>query len=54
MFRLVEKHHVFLSEDLLFMDYASSPLDPEGAWQACVRAVEKVETTWAVAATRPP
>jgi len=27
MFRLVEKHHVFLSEDLLSMDYASSPLD---------------------------
>jgi hypothetical protein len=35
--KLTEKHHVFLGEELLATDYASTRLDPEGAWQACVR-----------------
>lgn len=37
--KLVEKHHLFLSEELLSIDYASSRLDPKGAWQAFVRVV---------------
>jgi ATP-dependent Lhr-like helicase len=37
--KLIEKYHVFLSEELLSVDYASSRLDPEGAWQAAVRVV---------------
>jgi ATP-dependent Lhr-like helicase len=37
--KVVEKHHVFLSEELLSIDFASSRLDPEGAWQAIVRLV---------------
>jgi ATP-dependent Lhr-like helicase len=37
--KLTEKHHLFLSEELLSIDYASSRLDPEGAWQAVVRVV---------------
>ena len=32
-----EKHHVFLSEELLDADYASSQLDSEGAWRTAVR-----------------
>ena len=32
-----EKHHVFLSDDLLDADYASSQLDSEGAWRTVVR-----------------
>ena len=32
-----EKHHVFLSDELLDADYASSQLDSEGAWRAAVR-----------------
>jgi ATP-dependent helicase Lhr and Lhr-like helicase len=40
--KLIEKHHVFLSEELLSVDYASSRLDPEGAWQAIVRVVGQV------------
>ena len=35
--KLTEKHHVFLGEDLLSVDYASSRLDPDGAWHAAVR-----------------
>jgi ATP-dependent helicase Lhr and Lhr-like helicase len=31
-----EKHHVFLTEDLLGRDYASANLDPDGAWHAWV------------------
>ena len=31
-----EKHHVFLSDELLDADYASSQLDSEGAWRAAV------------------
>lgn len=41
--KLNEKHHVFLSEELLSVDYASSRLDPEGAWQAVVRMVGQVD-----------
>jgi ATP-dependent Lhr-like helicase len=41
--KLTEKHHVFLSEDLLSLDYASSRLDPDGAWQAAVRMVAQLE-----------
>ena len=37
--KLVEKHHIFLSEELLSIDFASSRLDSEGAWQAVVRVV---------------
>ena len=32
-----EKHHVFLSEDLLDADYASSQLDSAGAWRTAVQ-----------------
>lgn len=42
--KLLEKHHVFLSEELLSIDYASCRLDPEGAWQAAVRVVSQVES----------
>jgi ATP-dependent Lhr-like helicase len=35
--KLTEKYHVFLGEELLSVDYASSRLDTEGAWQACIR-----------------
>lgn len=41
--KLLEKHHPFLSEELLSLDYASCRLDPEGAWQAVVRVMEQVE-----------
>lgn len=41
--KLSEKYHVFLSEELLSLDYASARLDPEGAWQAVVRVVAEVE-----------
>lgn len=37
--KLLEKHHPFLSDELLSQDYASCRLDPEGAWQAVVRIV---------------
>jgi len=35
--KLTEKYHVFLSDELLSIDFASSRLDPEGSWQALVR-----------------
>jgi hypothetical protein len=38
-----EKHHVFLNEELLSMDYASARLDTEGAWHAVVRFVNQIE-----------
>lgn len=38
-----EKHHVFLNEDLLSIDYASARLDTEGAWQATIRLVAQSE-----------
>jgi len=41
--KLQEKHHVFLSEELLSADYASCQLDPEGAWQAALRLVAQIE-----------
>ena len=41
--KVLEKHHPFLSEELLSLDYASCRLDPEGAWQAVVRVVGQVE-----------
>lgn len=40
--KLVEKHHLYLSEELLSLDYASCRLDTEGAWQALVRVVAQV------------
>jgi ATP-dependent Lhr-like helicase len=43
--KLIEKHHVFLSEELLSVDYASSRLDPDGAWQAAVRVVGQIDVT---------
>jgi ATP-dependent Lhr-like helicase len=41
--KLIEKHHVFMNDELLSIDYASGRLDTEGAWQAAVRAVAQVE-----------
>ena len=41
--KVIEKHHVFLSEELLSIDYGSCRLDPEGAWQSAVRVVAQVE-----------
>jgi ATP-dependent Lhr-like helicase len=41
--KLIEKHHVFMSDELLSIDYASCRLDTEGAWQAALRAVAQVE-----------
>lgn len=41
--KLIEKHHVFLNEELLSVDYASCQLDPEGAWQTAVRIVGQAE-----------
>jgi ATP-dependent Lhr-like helicase len=41
--KLIEKHHVFLSDELLSIDYASSRLDPDGAWQAAVRVVGQID-----------
>lgn len=35
--KLLEKHHLFLNEELLSHDYASARLDPDGAWQTIVR-----------------
>ena len=32
-----EKHHMFLSEELLAADYASSQLDSDGAWRTVIR-----------------
>jgi ATP-dependent Lhr-like helicase len=43
--KLLEKHHPYLSEELLSADYASCRLDPEGAWQAVVRALGQVEAS---------
>lgn len=40
-----EKHHIFMTEEVLSIDYASSRLDPEGAWQACLRMVAQVAET---------
>jgi ATP-dependent Lhr-like helicase len=37
--KIVEKHHIFLGEELLSMDYASGGLDTEVAWQSAVRVV---------------
>lgn len=42
--KLIEKHHRFLDEELLSLDYASCKLDTEGSWQALVRAVATAET----------
>jgi ATP-dependent Lhr-like helicase len=41
--KLIEKHHVFLSEELLSIDYGSRRLDPEGAWQAAVQVLAQIE-----------
>ena len=41
--KLIEKHHVFLDEELLSVDYASARLDPEAAWQAAVRVSALLE-----------
>jgi len=41
--KLLEKHHMYLSEELLSMDYASCHMDPDGAWQAVLRLVALVE-----------
>jgi ATP-dependent Lhr-like helicase len=41
--KLLEKHHVFLSEDLLSIDYGNCRLDPDGAWHSVVRIVAQVE-----------
>ncbi len=39
-----EKHHIFLNEELLAIDYASARLDPDGAWQAALRVVALLDT----------
>lgn len=41
--KLIEKHHVVLGDELLAIDYASSRLDPEGAWQAIVRMIGQLD-----------
>lgn len=38
-----ERYHPFLGEALLSADYASSRMDPEGAWNAIVRALSRVK-----------
>ena len=38
-----EKHHIYLSEDLLVSDYASSQLDANGAWQTLMRLSNSFE-----------
>jgi ATP-dependent Lhr-like helicase len=40
--KLIEKHHVFLNDELLSIDYASCRLDVEGAWKAVVGLVPQV------------
>lgn len=42
--KMVEKYHLFLSEELLSADYGSGLLDPDGAWAAVVRLVTQSET----------
>ena len=42
--KLTEKHHGFLSEELLSIDFASSRLDTDGAWHAAVRLASQLES----------
>ena len=42
--KTVEKHHPFLSEELLSLDYGSGLLDPEGAWATVVRLVAETDS----------
>jgi ATP-dependent Lhr-like helicase len=42
--KLNEKHHLFLGEELLSIDYANSRFDVEGAWQTAVRLIAQVES----------
>lgn len=42
--KLIEKYHVVLNEELLSIDYASSRLDPEGAWNAAVRVSAQLQS----------
>lgn len=44
--KLLEKHHIFLDDELLSVDYASSGLDPDSAWQAAVRLAAQLGTIW--------
>jgi ATP-dependent helicase Lhr and Lhr-like helicase len=39
--KVVEKHHPYLDEDLLSLDYASAYLDTDGAWTMVVRLVSE-------------
>jgi hypothetical protein len=41
--KLIEKYHVFFNEELLSIDYASSRLDPEGAWHAALRVSAQLQ-----------
>jgi hypothetical protein len=41
--KLTEKYHMFLNDELLSTDYASSHLDPEGAWHAAVRVSPQLQ-----------
>lgn len=43
--KMVEKHHPYLDEELLSLDYASAYLDTDGAWTAVVRLVAEGETS---------
>ena len=41
--KITEKNHIFLGEELLSIDYASSRLDTDGAWNALVQLVAQEE-----------
>ena len=41
--KVIEKYHVFLDDELLSVDYASSRLDPESAWSAAVRVSAQLQ-----------
>jgi ATP-dependent Lhr-like helicase len=45
--KIIEKHHIFLDEELLSVDYASARLDPEGTWHALVRIVGQFDAVGA-------
>jgi ATP-dependent Lhr-like helicase len=42
--KLIEKYHVFFTEELLSIDYASCRLEPEAAWHAAVRVSAQLQT----------
>lgn len=42
--KMVEKHHPYLNEELLSLDYGSAFLDPDGAWTSVVRLAAEGES----------